>query len=118
MLLAPERVTIDGDYRPAFHFTDRDGADEDMTVSGKDGWVEIKKADGTGSTITRKISNGTSEYAWVNTGTDGKVEFIFLAAAIAALTGEYNVDVWYVKSATSVKRKMAEGTVFFNAERT
>ena len=113
-----ERVTVDGDYRPAFHFTDRDGNDEDLTASGVDAWCEIKKADGTGSTITRKISNGTTEYAYITDGTDGKVEFIYLTAAIAALDGAHNVDVWYVKAASSVKRKVHERVVYFDAERT
>ena len=112
----PEIVTVDGDWRPAFKFRDRDGAALDLTVSGVDAWVDLKKADGTGSTVTRKISN-SNETAWVDDGTDGEVEFIFLAAAIASLTGDYNFDVWYVKSASSIKRKVYEGRVRFDAER-
>jgi hypothetical protein len=112
----PEVVTIDGDWRPAFRFTDRDGAVIDLTASGVDAWVDLKKSDGSGSTITRKISV-SNQTAWVDDGTDGEVEFIFLAADIAALTADYNFDVWFVKSASSVKRKVYEGRVRFDAER-
>lgn len=113
---SPEVVTIDGDWRPAFTFTDRDGAAIDLTASGVDAWLDLKKSDGTGSTVTRKIS-GSNQTAWVDDGTDGRVEFIFLAADIASLSGDYNFDVWFVKSASSVKRKVYEGRVRFDPER-
>lgn len=115
MLLPRERVTIDGDYRPAFRFIDRDGAAIDLTASGVDVWCEMAKDNGTA--ILRKKSN-SGETAYVSDGTDGEIEFIFLAAALAGLSGVYEVDVWYVKSATSVKRKVAEYEVSLEADRT
>lgn len=112
-------VPVNGDFRLAVQFLDRDGETPlDLTVSGVDVECRISKS-GDSTSYSRKKSN-SGETAYVTDGTDGKIEFIYIKSALATIAttegyGEYDVEVFYLVAASSVERMMARGVVQITA---